>query len=100
MLSNYVDLASDELFRKSLKVTLIYGVVSVPLTLLLALVIAIMLNSKIPALPFFRSAYYLPSVISGVAVATLWKWMFNGEYGLINEGTGQDRHPGSGLAHR
>ena len=83
---NYTDLAGDDLFRKSLKVTLIYGLVSVPLTLLLALVIAILLNSKIPALPFFRSAYYLPTVISGVAVATLWKWMFNGEYGLINEG--------------
>ena len=54
--------------------------------MLIALVLAIMLNAKIPALPFFRSAYYLPSVISGVAVATLWKWMFNGEYGLINAG--------------
>jgi multiple sugar transport system permease protein len=58
----------------------------VPCTMIIALVLAIMLNAKIPALPFFRSAYYLPSVISGVAVATLWKWMFNGEYGLINAG--------------
>lgn len=83
---NYVNLAQDPLFRKSLSVTLIYGLVSVPCTMLIALVLAIMLNAKIPALPFFRSAYYLPSVISGVAVATLWKWMFNGEYGLINAG--------------
>jgi multiple sugar transport system permease protein len=81
---NYVDLAQDELFRKSLSVTLIYGLVSVPATMVLALVLAILLNAKIPAMPFFRSAYYLPSVISGVAVAMLWKWMFNGEYGLIN----------------
>jgi multiple sugar transport system permease protein len=83
---NYTDLFSDELFRKSLGVTLVYGLVSVPCTMLIALVLAIMLNARIPALPFFRSAYYLPSVISGVAVATLWKWMFNGEYGLINAG--------------
>ena len=83
---NYVNLAQDPLFRKSLSVTLIYGLVAVPCTMLIALVLAIMLNAKIPALPFFRSAYYLPSVISGVAVATLWKWMFNGEYGLINAG--------------
>lgn len=83
---NYTNLFSDELFRKSLSVTLVYGLVSVPCTMLIALVLAIMLNAKIPALPFFRSAYYLPSVISGVAVATLWKWMFNGEYGLINAG--------------
>src|SRR4029079_17316111 len=68
---NYVNLAQDPLFRKSLSVTLIYGVVALPCTMAIALVLAIMLNAKIPALPFFRSAYYLPSVISGVAVATL-----------------------------
>jgi multiple sugar transport system permease protein len=56
----------------------------VPAMMIIALVLAIMLNAKLPALKFFRSAYYLPSVISGVAVAMLWKWMFNGEYGLIN----------------
>lgn len=81
---NYRTLVADPIFRKALGVTLIYGVVSVPATMILALVLAIMLNAKLPALKFFRSAYYLPSVISGVAVAMLWKWMFNGEYGLIN----------------
>jgi multiple sugar transport system permease protein len=81
---NYQELFADPIFRKSLSVTLIYGLVSVPATLILALILAIMLNAKLPALQFFRSAYYLPSVISGVAVAMLWKWMFNGEYGLIN----------------
>lgn len=83
-LQNYVDLAHDNLFLKSLSVSLIYGAVSVPATMILALILAIMLNAKLPALAFFRSAYYLPSVISGVAVAMLWKWLFNGEYGLIN----------------
>lgn len=81
---NYQDLVADPIFRKSLSITLIYGLVSVPATMILALVLAILLNAKLPALKFFRSAYYLPSVISGVAVAMLWKWMFNGEYGLIN----------------
>jgi multiple sugar transport system permease protein len=81
---NYSALFADPIFRKSLSVTLIYGVVSVPATLVLALVLAILLNAKLPGLKFFRSAYYLPSVISGVAVAMVWKWMFNGEYGLIN----------------
>lgn len=88
-LENYAALASDGLFRKSLAVSLVYGLVSVPATLVLALVLAIMLNAKIPALGFFRSAYYLPSVISGVAVAMLWKWLFNGEYGLINVALGK-----------
>ncbi|MET1005906.1 MAG: sugar ABC transporter permease [Propionibacteriaceae bacterium] len=81
---NYQELFADPIFRKSLSVTLIYGFVSVPATMIFALILAIMLNAKLPALKFFRSAYYLPSVISGVAVAMLWKWMFNGEYGLIN----------------
>jgi multiple sugar transport system permease protein len=83
-LENYRNLVSDELFRKSLAVSLIYGLVSVPATMIIALVLAILLNSKLPALAFFRSAYYLPSVISGVAIAMLWKWLYNGEYGLIN----------------
>ncbi|MEU8221421.1 sugar ABC transporter permease [Kribbella sp. NPDC048915] len=83
---NYSALVADPIFRKALSVTLIYGVVSVPATMILALMLAILLNSKLPALKFFRSAYYLPSVISGVAVAMVWKWMFNGEYGLINAG--------------
>jgi len=81
---NYRELIADPIFLKSLSVTLIYGVVSVPATMILALILALMLNAKLPALKFFRSAYYLPSVISGVAVAMLWKWMFNGQYGLIN----------------
>ncbi len=83
---NYVDLVADPLFRKSLGITLTYGVISVPATMIIALLLAILLNSKIPALPVFRSAYYLPSVISGVAVAMVWRWMFNGEFGLINIG--------------
>lgn len=86
---NYVDLVADPLFRKSLGITLTYGVISVPATMVFALLLAILLNSKIPALALFRSAYYLPSVISGVAVAMVWRWMFNGEYGLINIGLGK-----------
>ena len=86
---NYTDLAVDPLFRKSLAVTLTYGVVSVPATMVIALVLAILLNSKIPAFAFFRSAYYLPSVISGVAVAMVWKWLFNSDYGLVNVALGR-----------
>jgi multiple sugar transport system permease protein len=83
-LENYRNLITDELFRKSLAVSLIYGVVSVPATMIIALALAILLNSKLPALAFFRSAGSRPSVISGVAIAMLWKWLYNGEYGLIN----------------
>ncbi|MBO0813476.1 MAG: sugar ABC transporter permease [Microlunatus sp.] len=88
-IANYRALAGDQIFLKSLSVSLIYGLVSVPATMIIALVLAIMLNAKLPGLAFFRSAYYLPSVISGVAVAMLWKWLFNGEYGLINVALGK-----------
>jgi len=48
------------------------------------LAVAILLNQKVPFLSFWRTLYYLPSVISGVAVALLWRWVFNPEYGIAN----------------
>lgn len=73
----------DPLFKKSLSVT-IYYVLSVPLRVLFGLLIALLLNQKIKAVAFFRTVYYLPSVISGVAVALLWLWVFNPDFGILN----------------
>lgn len=83
-LKNYTDLATDELFWQSLKVTTVYTLVSVPLGIVLSVLVAMLLNQKIPFLAFFRAVYYLPSVISGVAVALLWMWIFNPDFGLLN----------------
>jgi multiple sugar transport system permease protein len=83
-LQNYSDLLSDDLFWQSIKVTTIYSLFSVPLGIAFALGIAVMLNQKIPFVAFFRTVYYLPSVISGVAVALLWIWLFNPSFGLLN----------------
>jgi multiple sugar transport system permease protein len=83
-LANYRALLEDEIFHKSLRVTAIYSGVTVPLTLVISFVLALLLNQKIRGMYFFRSVYYLPTVMSGVAVAMLWRWMFNGDYGLIN----------------
>ncbi len=82
---NFTKLVVDPIFLKSLRVTVTYSAISVPAVMILAFLLALLLNAKIPAMGFFRSAFYLPSVISGVAVAMVWKWMFNGDYGLINE---------------
>ncbi len=82
-LANYNKLIHDPLFWQSLKVTGIY-MLSVPLYLVVGLMIAIMLNAKIKALSFFRTLYYLPCVISGVAVALLWSWVFNPRFGVFN----------------
>lgn len=83
-LDNYRLLLDDELFWKSLRVTAVYSFVTVPLILVVSFVLAAMLNQKLRGMYFFRSVYYLPTVLSGVAVAMLWRWMFNPEYGLVN----------------
>jgi len=85
-LSNYSELLNDSRFYLSLAVTLKYVIISVPLTTLAALSIAILLNQRVPFLSFWRTVYYLPSVLSGVAVALLWKWVLNPEFGLVNYG--------------
>ncbi len=83
---NYKSLfAESDLFWQSLKVTGIYTMTAVPLHLMISLVVALFLNMKIPALALFRTIYYMPTVITGVAVALLWSWIFNPQFGVIND---------------
>jgi len=77
-------LFSDQLVHKALFNTAYFSFVSVPLTSILALVIAVMLNQGIRFQGFWRTVYYLPSVVSGVAVALLWKWLYEPNIGLFN----------------
>lgn len=74
----------DDAFWVSLKVTFTYAVTSIPLQLVLGLIIALLLNSDIPGVSFWRTIYYLPSVISGVAVAVLWILVFHPTSGVFN----------------
>lgn len=85
-LDNYVKLfTKDKHFKKSLWVTLKYAIIAVPLKLIFALFIAMVLNMKLKGINFFRTIYYLPSIMGGsVAVAILWKFLFMGE-GIINQ---------------
>jgi multiple sugar transport system permease protein len=75
---------NDPLFWKSLWVTAKFALFFVPLNIIIALVLAILLNQSIKGHSFFRTFFYLPSVISGVALAMIWAWVFNGEYGILN----------------
>jgi multiple sugar transport system permease protein len=88
-LGNYSKmLQDDDKIFKSLKVTLIYVFGSVPLRLAFALLVALMLNTASRAVRFYRSAYYLPSLIGGsVAVSIMWSQIF-GEKGLLNSALG------------
>jgi multiple sugar transport system permease protein len=76
--------AKDELFWKSLSVTARYTLMSVPIHVVLGFLLASLLNSKVPGRVFFRSVFYLPSVLPLVASAVLWSWIFNPEFGLVN----------------
>jgi multiple sugar transport system permease protein len=84
-LGHFVDLAVDPFFHKSLIVTSYYTFVTVPLGLVVGLTIALALNQDIPLRSFWRTLYYLPSVVSGLAVAILWRWVFNPDIGLLNQ---------------
>jgi multiple sugar transport system permease protein len=84
-LDNYVRMLSDARLHNSLKVTFIYVFVSVPLQLILALAIALLLDKGMRGLSFYRSVFYLPSMLgSSVAIAVLWRQMFGTE-GLVNQ---------------
>ena len=83
-LKNIQRLFSDELLLQSLKVTTIYTLVSVPLSLVLSLALALLLNSQIRGISIFRTVYYLPSIMPAVANAVLWAWILNTEFGLLN----------------
>lgn len=82
---NFVRMAGDERFWRSVRVTVEYVVVSVPLQLGFALLLALVLDKGLRGLTFYRSAFYLPSLLgSSVAVAVLWRELF-GHDGLINQ---------------
>lgn len=83
-LDNFRELFHDEQFWNSIAVTLKYTFISVPLTLLLSLLLAILINQKVPFQGFFRTAIYFPSMISGVAMSLLFTWIFNPQAGPFN----------------
>ncbi len=84
-LQNYVNAFQDPLVWQSLKVSAIYSVVVVPLGLLFSFVVALLLNQSVKALSFFRSVYYLPVLIPAAISSVLFGWLFNPQFGLINE---------------
>lgn len=83
-LINYRSQFSDPLFWQSLLQTAYFTVVSIPLSMLIALAVALALNRKIALRAWYRTAFFMPVVTSTVAVAIVWTWLFDPTYGLIN----------------
>jgi len=85
-LANYQELLTDDVFRTALVNTLVYAAGAIPLTTLLALSLAMLLNTGVRGMSLFRTIFYLPSMVPSVAMAMLWMWIFNGKYGILNFG--------------
>jgi multiple sugar transport system permease protein len=83
-ISNYQKAASDPLLGQAIKVTLTYAVISVPLQTALSLLVAMLMNIKVRGINVFRTIWYIPSLVTGVAQAVLFLWVFNPNYGLVN----------------
>jgi len=75
-------------FQHAIRATTIYVLVSVPVRIVLALLVAQLLNQKIPFLRFFRTVYYMPTVIAGVAAALLWVTLLDPTDGIVNNALG------------
>lgn len=85
-LGNYEKLfLEDESFRIAVKNTLIFIGLSVPTGTIISLILATALNQKIRGTIFYRTAYFLPVVSSTVAIALVWAWLFNPDFGLAND---------------
>lgn len=76
--------AQDPLFWQSLRVTAVYTLGSVPLSIVFAFFLAILLNQKVRGLAIFRTIFYLPSIVPVIAASVLWLWLFNPDFGLLN----------------
>jgi multiple sugar transport system permease protein len=84
-LANYIRMFSDDqLFRTSLGVTFAYVLMSVPLQLVVGLALALLLNAGVRGMNVFRTIFYLPAVLSGVAVALMWIWILHPDLGVAN----------------
>jgi multiple sugar transport system permease protein len=82
--ANYQHLVHDELFWKSLANTGYYAIVAVPLGIVVALALAMLLNTKIRGLPLYRTFFYVPSIVPLVAGSVLWIWLLNPQSGAVN----------------
>jgi len=83
-LKNFVTMANDTYFHKALFNTF-FLMIGIPIGLILSLLLALALNRKMAGTTFFRTIYYIPVISSLAAIAILWQWAYNGDFGLVNQ---------------
>lgn len=81
---NYIKLFNDEAVWQAVINTFKYAIVEVPFSIAIAIVLAVFLNRKIFGRTVYRTIYFLPMVAAPAAVAMVWRWLYNSEFGLIN----------------
>lgn len=74
----------DFRFIQALKVTILYAMFALPLGLVGSLLVALLLNQNVRGMTWFRTIFYIPAILPGVATAMVWKWIFNPENGILN----------------
>ncbi len=82
--ANYQELFQDPVFWKSLFNTVYFAVFFLPLATVLAIALALLLNTGVRGMTVYRTIFFLPSLTPLVALGILWMWMLNGEYGIVN----------------
>lgn len=83
-LKNYTDVITSQEFWGSLLNTVKYAIIEVPFSIVIALVLAVLLNKKMKFRSGYRTIFFLPMVAAPAAVAMVWKWLYNQQYGLLN----------------
>jgi multiple sugar transport system permease protein len=83
-LDNYDRLMDDRTFAKAVRNSITYGVGSVALGIVTALLLALLLNQPVRGVTIFRAIFYLPALVSGIAIAILWTNVLHPDYGLVN----------------
>jgi multiple sugar transport system permease protein len=83
-MDNYRGLMHDEVFWIALMNTVIYSLFALPLGAIVALALAMLLNTKVKGMVFYRTLFYIPSLVPAVALGVLITWIFNGEHGILN----------------
>lgn len=83
-LDNYIKLFKDPDVIQATINTLKYAILVVPATAIISLIVAVLLNKKMKGVSVYRTIYFLPMVAAPAAIAMVWRWLYNSEYGLIN----------------
>lgn len=83
-LQNYQAVLKDRLLWKYLWNTFYYAIGTIPVTIIISFFLAYLLNRKIRGIVFFRTLYFLPSITLTVAIAVVWSWLYNADFGLFN----------------